>query len=201
MGEDQAGNPIQGPPAQHAGRHPRKERAMTATKKTATKKTATKKIATKKIATTTVLASTITEADIEGRTDLARQIRDAEAAVKAKGREQRKLDKKITKLTELHNTRNPQIVVESLRPSNEGEFVNGKPAKGWVVEIECETCGARRTINTQDAFQVKFCEEHKAEARKVANKAKRENAKISELLNQSEDELKAKLAELKAKAA
>jgi len=114
---------------------------------------------------------------------------------------QQDIIKWLTKLVETRDNKNPQIVVESLRPANDGELINDKPAKGWVVEIECATCGVRRTVNTQDAFQVRFCEEHKAEARKVANKAKRENAKISELLNQSEEELRERLAELKAQAA
>ena len=75
------------------------------------------------------------------------------AAVKdAKGR-----DKRIAKLTEMRDLRNPQIRVETLRATFEGELINGKPAKGWCVSIECETCAKLREVNTQDAFQVRFC--------------------------------------------
>lgn len=96
---------------------------------------------------------------------------------------------------------NPNVIPETLRPSEDGEMVNGRPAKGWVVEISCETCGEHRLVNTQDAFQVRFCEAHKDEARKAAAKERRQSAKLAKLESLDEDELAAQVAALEAELA
>lgn len=96
---------------------------------------------------------------------------------------------------------NPQVLPDTLRPSAEDEQVNGRPAKGWVVEIECATCSTRRLVNTQDAFQVRFCEEHKDEARKANAKERRAAAKVAKLESLDENELAEQIAKLEGELA
>jgi hypothetical protein len=75
--------------------------------------------------------------------------------------------------------RNPQLVLGSLRPATDQDAMVLGHAHGWVCEIQCGTCGVKRLINKQDAFQVKFCVAHKAEARKIKAKAAREAIKAA----------------------
>jgi len=141
---------------------------------------------------------------------------DAEKSEKAKAREQRQLEERIAKLTALRDGvvdaklnpkghHNPQIVPETLRATAEGETINGAPAKGWAVTITCEVCGVEREINTQDAFQVRFCEEHKAEASKAKAKERRaakKTAKVAaELAELTDEQVAEELAKLTAQAA
>lgn len=118
--------------------------------------------------------------------------------------------------------RNAGLFPETLRPSFTDELINGSPAKGWVVTVRCQhlvtvpeldddgketgetvqaICGDDRLINTQDAFQTRFCEDHKAEAGKAASKARRAAKKDAELLKMSEADLDAELAKLEKQAA
>ncbi len=82
-----------------------------------------------------------------------------------------------------NKARNPAYVMGSLRrPTDEDRAVLDH-VHGWVCEIECQHpgCTTRRVINKQDAFQVKFCTEHRDEARKAASKARREKVKLAGL--------------------
>lgn len=107
---------------------------------------------------------------------------------------------------------NPAIFPETLRPAFDGEQINGSDAKGWVVTVRCqhlvevpvldddgeptgettlEICGDDRLVNTQDAFQVRFCEEHKAEAAKAKARERRQSKKaevVVELVSELTDE-------------
>lgn len=93
---------------------------------------------------------------------------------------------------------NPALLPNTLRASAEGELVNGRPAKGWVVEIACLTCSEHRTVNTQDAFQVRYCETHKDEARKAKAKERREAAKTAKLEQLDPEELAAQIAAIES---
>jgi hypothetical protein len=138
---------------------------------------------------------------------------DSEKSEKAKERETRKREKRLAKLIAFRDGvidtkinpkghHNPQLLPETLRPASEGEMINGLPAKGWVVTIVCETCGEEREINTQDSFQVRFCEAHKAEASKAKAKERRtihKRAKVAKELDGLTDEQVAEeLAQLTA---
>lgn len=149
----------------------------------------------------TVVASTVTGADIEGRAELARKLASLKDKAKLADRAKKEREEKVARLTEIRDTKNPQIQVESLRPANQGELVNGKPAKGWVVEITCEICNKTRLINTQDAFQAKTCMAHTKDRAKDRAKARREEAKISGLLQLDPDQLANQIAEYEAKLA
>lgn len=117
---------------------------------------------------------------------------------------------------------NPSLLPDTLRPAFPGEQINGKDAKGWVVTIRCQDtvsvpeldedgyetgetvktiCGTDRLINTQDAFQTRFCEEHKGAASRAAGKARRDAKKDAELLKLSDEQLDAELAALEQEAA
>ena len=130
---------------------------------------------------------------------------------KSQAGEERKNAERQTRIADLANgtndsgknpklRHNEQSRPDTLRASTEGELVNGKPAKGWVVEIRCEICDAARLINTQDAFQVRFCEKHVGEARKTAGKARRDAKKTEELAKLSEEDLVAEITKLEAAA-
>jgi hypothetical protein len=149
----------------------------------------------------TVIASTVTEIGIEGRAELAKTLLDLKAKAKAVDRAKAERQEKHARLVELQRTKNPQILPDSLRPANPGESVNGKPAKGWLCQIRCATCGKPRTVNTQDAFQARFCQEHVKDAAKDAAKSRRENAKVQELLSLDPDQLKNQIEEMERKLA
>lgn len=131
-------------------------------------------------------------------------------------REQRLFDQRVARLIALRDgvtdpklnpkgRHNPQILAETLRQTTEGELINGLPAKGFAVTIECETCGAHREINTQDAHQVRFCEEHKVVANKAKARERRANKKsakiAAELAGLSDEQVAEELARLTSAAA
>ena len=148
-------------------------------------------------------------AETMSKAEMVEQLKALEAAKANQDREARQFAIRVRKLEllasgEYHeklnprSRHNPQVIPESLRKAFPGEEINGKPAKGWVVTIECETCGEEREINTQDAFQTRYCEAHKAEAAKAKAKARR-TAKKDEALNAMDaEELAAKIASLQS---
>jgi hypothetical protein len=93
--------------------------------------------------------------------------------------------------------RNPAYVVGSLRPATEADQEVLTHCHGWVCEIKCQHpgCDQVRVINKQDAFQVQFCKEHKAEARKASAKARRESKKLEDMTPESVQAEIAKLQE------
>jgi len=137
----------------------------------------------------------------KGKQALAAKLADLQAKKKKAAKAIGERAKKLSRLQELQSTKNPQIQPDTLRPSEEGELIGGKEAKGWVVEIACETCGKQRLVNTQDAFQVRYCELHKADARKKASKERRTAAKTEKLMALDEAELAKQVAELEAELA
>ncbi|MCK5611073.1 hypothetical protein KAR91_54875 [Candidatus Pacearchaeota archaeon] len=94
---------------------------------------------------------------------------------------------------------NAQVHPETVRASTDGELVNGKPAKGWVVEIECEVCGDTRLVNLQDAFQVTRCT--KSECRKKGNAKGKMVARVAEISELPVKEQQALLETLQAEIA
>jgi hypothetical protein len=91
-------------------------------------------------------------------------------------REKTKLVKQAQALREWEQKtkkRNSQYVVGSLRAPKKDEAAELGHCHGQVCSIKCEVCGVVRTINKQDAFQVRFCKEHKNAARKAKAKARR----------------------------
>lgn len=145
------------------------------------------------------------------KTDKVARIKALKAAAKGTEAAVKKAAARHAKITDLANgtndsgknpklTHNPQIVIDTLRAASDGELINDLPAKGWVVAIACETCAEHRLVNTQDAFQVRFCETHKADARKASGKARRAARKDAELNAMSETDLDAQIAALEAAA-
>ena len=97
--------------------------------------------------------------------DLQRELAEKKAAVKAAA--------KLADWEVKTSARNPQFVPGSVRKATEEEKATMKCCHGMVCEIVCASCGETRIINTQDAFQVKYCGTCKKEAKKEAGKAKR----------------------------
>jgi hypothetical protein len=89
--------------------------------------------------------------------------------------------------------RNPQYVVGSLRKASAEEEAQLTHCHGEVCTILCEVCGRERVINKQDAFQVRFCKEHRKEASKTKAKAKRLEKKLGSV---NPAELEAQIAAL-----
>lgn len=85
----------------------------------------------------------------------------------------------------------PHVVKGSIRKA-EG-ISTGKKGHGKVCTIRCEMCKAERTINVQDAFQVRYCSVHAELAKKIRQKDKREEKKLAKL---SPEAVKAELARL-----
>jgi len=152
----------------------------------------------------------------EARAKLAAAKAEANKSAKAREAAAKKIAERKARLVDLRDgtndsgknpnlRHNPQLRPETLRAAFPGEQINGRDAKGWVVTIVCETCGTEREINTQDAFQVRFCEEHKAEASKAAAKVRRDAARtekaVAEVAELSDEEVARQLAELTAAAA
>ncbi len=95
--------------------------------------------------------------------------------------------------------RNPACLVDTVRSVPAGETLdNGLVSKGRVVEIECQHCGTERTVNVQDAFQTRFCVEHKNVGRKATTKARIVKAQADKLAELSEEELQDELEALQA---
>lgn len=186
---------------------------------TRTSKKSRKTVETPKTPKTPKTSTQASEVVVEGLAEAVEEARKAELMaqiVKARkaqaqtNRDIRRAEKqrkaRLAKLTALsqgivdadHNPNgrhNPQIFPETLRAANPGEEINGKPAKGWVVTIRCAECGNDRLINTQDAFQVRFC------GTKCAKANKKGTAVKAELDGLSVEELEARLAEIKTAAA
>lgn len=137
-------------------------------------------------------------AEIARKQELAAKLAKLQDGAKKAAKSGDEQAKKAEAMRILSETRNPAILAETVRPANEGELVGGKPAKGWVVTICCQhgDCEKERLVNTQDAFQVRFCDEHKGEGRKSAGKERRAAAKVAKLSSLDEAELLAQIAAL-----
>lgn len=124
------------------------------------------------------------EALLELKTQLSAKLKDAKAA------------KETSEWEVAIKIRNPQYVVGSLRKGIDADEEIVGHSHGMVCKIRCVECSAERLINKQDAFQVRYCLEHKAEGRKEKAKAKREvAAKDPAKLQAQIAALQAKLAE------
>lgn len=88
---------------------------------------------------------------------------------------------------------NPQIRPDTLRATEPGELIGGKPAKGWAVEIECAGCGKPRLVNTQDAFQARY---HTACKPKGSSKSKQAQRAREIADTMDADAIQARIAEL-----
>lgn len=106
-----------------------------------------------------------------------------------------KLAKETSEWEAAISVRNPQYVVGSLRKGTEADGDLLGHVHGMVCEIQCLECSAKRLINKQDAFQVRYCEEHKKEGRKIKAAVKREAAA------KDPAKLQAQIAALQAKLA
>ena len=114
-----------------------------------------------------------------------------------------KASKDVAKNTEWekkNKARNPAYVMGSLRRPTDEDRVVLDHCHGWVCKIECQHdgCETRRVINKQDAFQVRFCSEHRDEARKAASKARRDKVKLAGL---TPAKVEAEIARLQAQMA
>lgn len=75
--------------------------------------------------------------------------------------------------------RNPQLILGSLRVATVEEAATLSHCHGEICEIRCAYTGANgecaetRIVNKQDAFQVRYCLEHKSESKKAARTAKK----------------------------
>jgi NAD-dependent SIR2 family protein deacetylase len=115
-----------------------------------------------------VATSTASELTISGLADLQNkeaQLKELKKQLKI-AKDRKEWEAKTQKL-------NPQYVVGSLRVATAEDEAALSHCHGQVADIKCQMCGKVRVVNKQDAFQVKFCEEHKKEARKAKAKAKR----------------------------
>lgn len=115
-----------------------------------------------------VATSTASELTISGLADL----QNKEAKLKEL-KKQLKAAKDRKEWEAKTQARNPQYVAGSLRAPTAEDEASLSHCHGQVADIKCEVCGKIRVVNKQDAFQVKFCVEHRKEAQKVKSKAKR----------------------------
>lgn len=139
------------------------------------------------------------EVTVDGLAEMvAAMERDAKRAEKksatSAARLEREFQKRLSKLEAHKANKNPQILLDTLRQGEEGELVNGKEHKGWVVEIECATCSEHRLVNTQDAFQVKFCSKACKPKASVGKRTQELSGKSEEELLKMKEELEARLA-------
>jgi len=104
-----------------------------------------------------------------------------------------KAEAKLAEWETRTKARNPQYVLGSVRQDT--TISAGGHGHGEVCDIECQVCGTVRTVNKQDAFQVRYCLEHKNEGKKVAS-AERRAAKSAD-----PEAVKAKIAALEARLA
>ena len=134
--------------------------------------------------------NTNTAAKLETLNDKVAQLKEAKKAVKeAKARREWEAKTKA---------RNSQYVVGSLRRPTEADEEELVHCHGWVCLVTCETCGVERVVNKQDAFQVRFCKEHRAESRKAAAKTKRAEKALK---GKSVEDVEAELEKLQAELA
>jgi len=128
--------------------------------------------------------------------ELARREKsEAKRAVRA----EKERDERIARLVELRDTKNPAILPDTVRPTTEGELIGGKAAKGWAVTICCETCSAQREVNTQDAFQVRFCSDTCKPTKSGGTKVSKEIREATKAM--STEELRAALEAAQQQAA
>lgn len=106
-----------------------------------------------------------------------------------------KVQKKLEEWEAKTVARNLQFVAGSVRKPTAADEAELGHVHGLVCSIKCKVCSKLRTINKQDAFQVRFCKEHKAEARKQAAKAKRQETKLD---NKSTEEIQVEIDALRA---
>jgi hypothetical protein len=103
--------------------------------------------------------------------------------------------------------RNPQLVLGSLRIATVEEAATLSHCHGEIAEIRCAytgtngECGETRIVNKQDAFQVRYCLEHKSESKKAARAAKsavdaNDPAKAQAAIARKMAALQAKLAKM-----
>ena len=101
--------------------------------------------------------------------------------------------------------RNPQFVVGSLRQPTEADITELGHCHGRVCTVVCVECGKGRTINTQDAHQVRHCRDCRKVAKRTASKAKRDAGQAQKtkesLTKLPVAELQALLGELKTEVA
>lgn len=67
--------------------------------------------------------------------------------------------------------KNPQFTGVSREVTAEDALLHTHGSRLW--EIKCAVCGTTRWVNSQDAHQVKFCDEHRKQASRDAAKARR----------------------------
>jgi hypothetical protein len=112
------------------------------------------------------------------------------AALRAKIREEKEAAK-----TRSWEAKYAHVVAGSTRS---GGLDNGKASHGVVCSIACEMCGAERTINKQDAFQVRWCVTCAVVAKKGRQQTKRAEKSAAKLTPEA---IQAKMAELEAQLA
>jgi hypothetical protein len=96
--------------------------------------------------------------------------------------------------------RNPAFVFGSVRKATPENSSHLKHTHGEVCDIKCEACGKTRVVNTQDAFQVRFCLGCKGEAKKAVAKARRVESRLAgRSVADIEAEIKALTAQLATK--
>ena len=67
--------------------------------------------------------------------------------------------------------KNPQFTGVSREVTSEDAMLHTHGSRLW--EIRCAVCGTTRWVNSQDAHQVKYCEEHRKQASRDAAKKRR----------------------------
>jgi hypothetical protein len=162
---------------------------------------------------TNTAAATVTTVDVLGlAAEVAHLEAEASKSAKQRKRTQARAEKQLAakrawalalakgthKSASGKTQHNPQLRPDTVRKAEPGETVGGKPAKGWVVEIACQTCKKTRLVNTQDAFQVQYCS---ASCKPKGSSKSRVAERTAELSQMSEEELRAKMAELQARVA
>jgi hypothetical protein len=111
-----------------------------------------------------------------------------------------KLQKVATVNTEWERktkARNPALILGSLRVATLEDTATLGHVHGLVCEIACSFGGCEeiRVINKQDAFQVRYCTEHKKEAQKEKMKERRASLKLAGV---NPEQLAAEIAKLQA---
>lgn len=91
-------------------------------------------------------------------------------------------------------TKNPQFTGVSREVTSEDAMLHTHGSRLW--EIKCAVCGTSRWVNSQDAHQVKFCEEHRKQASRDAAKARRAKKNGSKSVEAQLAAVQAQLAKL-----
>lgn len=81
------------------------------------------------------------------------------------------------------------VVAGTVRHVPKGEEIDGMKSKGRVCDVACVDCGTIRTVNVQDAFQVRRCkpctEEHLKRRQQERRAARRKTKTDDEPVNDS----------------